>query len=169
MLIWEFSNIIIYVKIVGKIQDQHLSAWLFSNPGDKVQILVESTGLICPVVLHLFWTLSPGLENNHAFKYWSCIFPTILTYIIRLENYQNNISVYGCSPIQGTKFYSCWNLMKPGYQSGTCTNSCSSISELGGCTYWLLVNAKQWFFQLLHLSFQIDSLAKRRATFCCFT
>ena len=27
--------------------------------------------------------------------------------------------MYGCSPIQGTKFYSCWNLVKPGSQSGT--------------------------------------------------
>ena len=31
------------------------------------------------------------------------------------------ISLYGCSPIQGTTFYSCWNLMKPGSQSGTYT------------------------------------------------
>ena len=117
---WQFSNIIIYVKIVGKIRDQHLSVWLFSNPGDKVQILVESMGQICPIVLHLFWTLSPGFANNHTFKFWSCIFPTILTNMTMFENCQNNISVYGCSPIQGTKFYSCWNLMKPGSQSGTC-------------------------------------------------
>ena len=53
-LFWQFSNIIIYVKIVGKIPDQHLSVWLFSNPGDKVHILVETTGQICPIVLHLF-------------------------------------------------------------------------------------------------------------------
>ena len=119
MLFRQFSNIIIYVKIFGKIPDQHLNVWLFSNPGDKVQILVESTGQICPVVLHLFWTLSPGFENNQTFKCWSGIFPTILTYMIMLENSQNNISVYGCSPIQGTTFYSCWNLMKPGSQSGT--------------------------------------------------
>ena len=26
-----------YVKIVGKIPDQHLNVWLFSNPGDKVK------------------------------------------------------------------------------------------------------------------------------------
>ena len=36
-----------------------------------------------------------------------------------LKNYQKNISVYGCSSIQGTTFYSCWNFMKPGSQSGT--------------------------------------------------
>ena len=113
MLFWQFSNIIIYVKIVGKILDQLLSEWLFSNPGDKDQILVESMGQICPVVLYLFWTLSPGFENNHTFKWWYGIFPTILTYMIMLENCQNNISVYGCSPFQGTKFYSCWNLMNP--------------------------------------------------------
>ena len=119
MLFWQFSNIILYFKIVGKIPDQHLRVWLFSNPGNNVQILVESTGQICPVVLHLFWTLSPGFENNHTFRCWSGNFPTILTYIIVLENCQINISVYGCSPIQGTKFNFCWNLMKPGSQSGT--------------------------------------------------
>ena len=119
MLFWQFSNIIIYVKIVGKIPDQHLSVWLFSNPGDKVQILFESTGQICPVVLHLFWTLSPGFENN---KCRSGIFQTNLAYMIMLENCQHNISVYGCSPIQGIKFYfllkfieariSEWNIFK---------------------------------------------------------
>ena len=119
MLFWQFSNIIIYVKIVGEIPDQHLSERLFSNQGDKVQTIVKSIGQICPVVLHLFWTLSPGFENNHTLKCWSGIFPTILTYIIMLENCQNNISVYVCTPIQGTTFYSCWNLMKPGSQSGT--------------------------------------------------
>ena len=31
------NNIIIYVKIVGKIPDKHLDLWLFSNPGDRVQ------------------------------------------------------------------------------------------------------------------------------------
>ena len=119
MLFWQFSNIITYVNIVGKIPDQHLSVWLFSNPGDKVQIHVERTGQICPVVLHLFWTLSHGFENTHTFKCWSDIFPTILTYIFMLENCQNDISVYGCSPIQGTKFYFRWNLTKPGSQSET--------------------------------------------------
>ena len=54
--------------MVGKIPDQHLSVWVISNPGDKVQILVESTGKICPVVLIRLWTLSPGFENNHTFK-----------------------------------------------------------------------------------------------------
>ena len=37
MLFWRLSNIIIYVKIVGKIPDQHFNVWLFSNPGDKAQ------------------------------------------------------------------------------------------------------------------------------------
>ena len=93
--------------------------WLSSNPGDKVQKRYRTTGQICPVLLTRIWTLSPGLENNHTNKCWSGIFPTILTYIIMLENCQNNILVYGCSPIQGTQFYSCWNFMKPGSQNGT--------------------------------------------------
>ena len=143
MLFWQFSNTIIYVKIIAKIPDQLLSVLLFSNPGDKVQILVENTGRICPLVLHLFWTVSPGFENKHTFKCWPGIFPTILTYMIMLENWQNNISVYGCSLIQGTTPYSCWNLMKPGCQSGTykellklatlTKNMCSQLNQdLGG-------------------------------------
>ena len=119
MLCWQLSNIIIYVKIVGKIPDQHLNVWLFSNPGDKAKKRGKNTGLICPVLSAQIWTLSHGLENNHTLKSWSGIFPTILTYINMLENYQNNILVYGCSPIQGTKLYACWNLMKSGIQSGT--------------------------------------------------
>ena len=96
-----------------------MSVWLFSNSGNKVQILVESMGQICPLVLHLFWTLSLGFDNNLIFQCSSGIFPTILTYMNMLKNCQNNISVYDCSPTQGTKFYSWWNLMKQGSQSGT--------------------------------------------------
>ena len=44
MLFWQFSNTIIDVQIVGKIPDHYLNVWLFSNPRDKVQILVESKG-----------------------------------------------------------------------------------------------------------------------------
>ena len=37
MLFWQYPNILIDVKIVGKIPDQHLNIRLFLNPGDKVQ------------------------------------------------------------------------------------------------------------------------------------
>ena len=43
-----------FVKIDGKIPSQQLNDRLFFNPGDKVQIPVESTGQICLVVLHFF-------------------------------------------------------------------------------------------------------------------
>ena len=92
MLFRHFFNVIIYVKIVGK---------------------------ICPILSTRIWSLFPGLENNHTFKCWSGIFPTIWTYMIMLKNGQNNISVYGFSPIRGKNFYSCLNFMKPGSQSGT--------------------------------------------------
>ena len=119
MLFWQFSNIIIYVKIVGRIPNQHLNIRLFSNPRDKVQKRWRTMGQICPVLSTRIWTLSLGLDNNHSLKSWSGIFPTILTHMIMLENCQNNISMYGWSPIQGTTFYFCWNFMKPGSQSGT--------------------------------------------------
>ena len=102
-----------------KLPDQNLNVWFFSNPGDKVNILVKSTGQICPIVLPLFWTFSPVFVINHTFKRWSGIFPTIWTYMNMLENCLNKHSVYGCSLIQGTKFYSCWNLIKSGSQSWT--------------------------------------------------
>ena len=37
MLFWQFSNIIKYVKIVGKIPYIPVHVWLFSNPGDKLK------------------------------------------------------------------------------------------------------------------------------------
>ena len=106
---------------------------------------------ICPILSTRIWTLSPGLENNQTIESWSGIFPTILTFMIMLENYQNNISVYGCFPIQGTTFYSCWNLMKPGSQSGTYAR-CNSLTHVN------LVPNDSWYFGVA-LSFGIRSRA----------
>ena len=61
MLFWQFSNIIIFVKIVGKLPEQHLIVLLFSNPGEQVQKRWGTTGQICPVLSTRIWTLSPGL------------------------------------------------------------------------------------------------------------
>ena len=47
MLVWQFSNIIIYIRVPGKMPDQHFKVSLFSNPGEKVLILVKSRGQIC--------------------------------------------------------------------------------------------------------------------------
>ena len=61
-------------------------------------------GQICSLLLTRIRTFSPGLENNNTLKCWSGIFPWTLIYIIMLKNCQNNISMYGCSPIQGKRF-----------------------------------------------------------------
>ena len=90
MLFQQFSNMTMKVKVVGKVQEQHFNVWLFSNPEDKVMILVKSRRQICPIVFLLFWTLSTGLENNDALKCQSCIFPTTLIYVVMLENCQSN-------------------------------------------------------------------------------
>ena len=65
-----------------------------------VLILVETRGQICPVVFLLFRTLSTGLENNDTSKCWSKICSLTLTYVVKLENCQNNISMYRCFPIK---------------------------------------------------------------------
>ena len=36
----------------------------FSNPGDKVLIIVGRREQICPIIFTLFLVLSPGLENS---------------------------------------------------------------------------------------------------------
>ena len=93
------------VRVVGKIPDQHLNASLSANPGDNVLILVESKGQMCPIVFHLFWTLSPRFENNDTLLCWSLIFLTTLIYMVLLENCWINLSMHGWSPIQRTCFF----------------------------------------------------------------
>ena len=36
MLIWYFSNNLVIYNYVGKLPEQHFSAWVFSNPGDNL-------------------------------------------------------------------------------------------------------------------------------------
>jgi hypothetical protein len=100
MLFRQFSNLTIYVKVVGKLLDQPFDVLLFSNTREKFLILVESRGQICPIVFLLFRTISPGLENNDTLICRSDNFTTTLTFVVKLENCQNNISMYNCSPIQ---------------------------------------------------------------------
>ena len=92
-------------RVYGKLLGPFFKLLLFSNPGDKVLILVESREQICPIVVHLFRTFSPGLEKNNTLKCWSGIFPLTLYYMVMLENCRNTISVHSFSPIQGTNFF----------------------------------------------------------------
>ena len=118
MLFWQFSNIIMYVKILVNTRST-FKCMLILQSREKGPDSCWKYGTDLSRSSPSFWTLSPGFENNHTFKCWSGIFATILTYMNVLENCQNNISEYGGSPIQGTKLNSCLNLMKPGSQSGT--------------------------------------------------
>ena len=86
-----------------KVSEQYFNAFLFSNPGENVRILVESRGQICPVVIPFFYIV-PWIREQQYIEMLVCIFPTTLTYMVMLENCKNTISTYGCSPIQGTRF-----------------------------------------------------------------
>ena len=77
---------------------------LFSNPGDMVHKRWETAVQIFPLFEQESVPLSPGLKDKIAWKFWSGIFPTTLTYVVMLENCQNNISMYICFPIKGTRF-----------------------------------------------------------------
>ena len=67
MLFWQFSHIIIYIRVHGKMPDQQFKVWLFSNPGEKVLILVESRGQICPQLpkqhFNVWLFSNPGEKN----------------------------------------------------------------------------------------------------------
>ena len=96
MLFRQFSNI--YVRVVGKMQDQYFDVLLFSNTGDKVHKIGKTTGHIGQLLSTRIRTLSLGLDNNTG------IFQTTLIYVAMLKHSWNNISINGCSPIQGTSF-----------------------------------------------------------------
>ena len=82
MLLRKFSNINTYIKVVVKLPKQYFNALFFSNPGDKVLILVESRGQICPIV-SLFLDLVPWIG-----QYWY-----IKMLILHFSNYLD-INVY---------------------------------------------------------------------------
>ena len=104
MMFWQFSNITINIRVYVKMPNQYFKVLLFSNPGDKVLILFESKGQICPNVLYLFWTLSHGLEKTDTLKCGSGIFQYTLNYMIMLKNCRSNISMHAFSQIQGTNY-----------------------------------------------------------------
>ena len=79
-------------------------------------------GQICPALSTSIWTLAHGLENNHTFKWYSGIFPTILTYIIMLDKCQNNVWLFsnpGDNILFSLKFHEAripeWNLWFENY------------------------------------------------------
>ena len=98
MLFQQFSNFTKYVRIVGKLSNQHFNALLLSIPGEKVLILIEGGRLIN---LKVFLLLGPFPLD------WRIIMHRNVgrTYVVKLENSQNNISMYGCSPSQGKIYF----------------------------------------------------------------
>ena len=120
MLFQKNSYLTTYVKVVRKVLDQHFNKLLFSNPGEKFLILVESRGQICPVFFLLFRTFSHGLENNDTEKVWSDNFPTTLTYMCL--SWKIVRAIFQCMVFLqswGKDSNSYKHFMKPGSQSAT--------------------------------------------------
>ena len=67
---------------LAKLSKIHSNISLFSNQWKKVQILVESTGPICPLAVILFRTFSLVLEPHNTF-------PGMLTYKLFLRDTYN--------------------------------------------------------------------------------
>ena len=61
----------------------------------------ENLSQIRPIVMRLFMTFSPRLENNGTSKCSSESFAHTLRYAVNVENCQNYIEIYQCPPIAG--------------------------------------------------------------------
>ena len=72
---------------LDKFQKQHFKSLFFSNPGDKVMILVKSRGYICPILFTLFRILTPGLENTNTLKCLKLNFSNYLDMNICVEKF----------------------------------------------------------------------------------
>ena len=107
----QFSNMTTYVRVVGKMQDQHFNVWLFSNPRDKVLILVESRGQIWPIVFLLFWTLSPGLEKKDELKCYSGFFQQPWYMWSSWKIYGATLDGMVVLQSRGQDLNCCWNLI----------------------------------------------------------
>ena len=105
-----------------KLSENHLHAWLFSNPQGKVLKSIKCRGQIFPILLKiktknksrcLCCTLRSGLhdiptmistfpcgfETNHACKWISGNIPGMLIYVLFLDNPQKSICMHGWSQI----------------------------------------------------------------------
>ena len=115
MLFRQFSNLTTYVSVFGKLLYQHFNLSLFSNPGVKVLILVESMVQICPLVFFLYfllskmiyWNVGPTISQQrwHAWLTWKIVRTTLQCMVV-LQS-------------KGKESSSCSNSMKPGSQSPT--------------------------------------------------
>ena len=90
---------------VLKLLKLHFDASLVSNHGENVMKWWKTVGQICPIVFLAFKTFSSGLENNKTSKCDSESFPTMVTYILCVENCQSYILTHNCIPIPGRLFY----------------------------------------------------------------
>ena len=63
----------------------------------------ENLSRIGPIVMCLFMTFSPWLENNDTSKCSYDSFAHTLIYVVNVENCQDYIEVYQCSPITGRR------------------------------------------------------------------
>ena len=96
-----FSNNTTYISNVANLLELHFNVLLFFNQGDKVLKTIGQIFLLLSTIIKI---LSPSLENNVSLKFISDSFPTMLTYVVLLENCFIYMSTYWWSPFQATRF-----------------------------------------------------------------
>ena len=96
---WQFSRNFCICIIPGKLSENHLHVWLFSNPWGQVLKCRKSRGQICPILLRRNRTFPHGLEKNQACKWILDNFPGTIRMSAFLENCQKSINMHDCSAI----------------------------------------------------------------------
>ena len=93
---WTSRNADICV-IPGKLSENHLNAWLFSNPRGQVLKSIKSMGQICPIPIKK--DLSIWIEEQPCLQMDFRQIPGIICILAFLENCQEFICMHGCSLI----------------------------------------------------------------------
>ena len=116
---WQFSRNAYICIIPGKLLENHLHAWLFSNPCEQVLKSMKFRGQICPVLLRRKRTFPHWLENSHACKWILVNFPGIIHMSAFWKMVRNPFAcmVVLLSMWKGPS--QCWKFMESGSESAT--------------------------------------------------
>ena len=135
---WQFSRNADLRILPWKLPNIHLHAWLFSNPCEKVFFILKSMGQICPLDLTLLKTCPHGLENTHAWKWFSDHCPGIVQ--ICKHSWKILRSPFACMVVLEFMWKvpnHCWNFMESGSESAIYCSIPGKLSE---------IHLHVWFF-----------------------
>ena len=108
----QFSNIIVYVRVVRKMPNQCFHVFLFPNPGEKVQKRCKTTGQICHIIATRIRTLNSNtaIHVNVGPAFFHKPWYVWLCWKIYGKTFQRMVVFHS----RGQDFSLSFNFMKPG-------------------------------------------------------